>query len=288
MAEVLAQCKKISSIAIYAMRQRLQSPRVICVMVLLTLFVWDEVSAVGEYAGNMGVRVNALLYPFFSADCLNQLVVFSAVLACFVDAPFIGRTQPYIIIRSKRITWIMGQILHIIIFCALFFAIVMLLSVIVLLPNGTLATDGWGQVVTSIAKYGAGEEFFTLIFSRNITQYFSPIEAFVLCFALNWGMAAFLGVLMFAVSMCSSRKIAVILGGAIVYFDLMVYNNYSFSFRYFSPLSVSRISELDLEGISKSPDLWYPFVLYGVGIAVMSVITILSGKRKPVEITAEL
>ena len=133
----------------------------------------------------------------------------------------------------------------------------------------------------------AEREYITLYFSRNITEYFSPIGAFALNFTLNWGMAAFLGTIMFAVSMCANRMIAVVLGGGIVYFDLMVLNTYAYTFRYFSPLSVSRISELDIARVSNSPDLWYPFALYGIGIVLMSILTILSGRKKPVEITAE-
>lgn len=286
--ELLARVKKIVNIACFSIRQRIDNPRIICLFVLLTIYIWNNMLAVNDVANSLDMRVNLLIFPFFSSHVIKQLVLYACIVFLFSDAPFINETQPYVIIRSRRTTWALGQILHIILFSGMFFAALMLVSVLVLLPNGSLLTDGWGQVVNTLHYTNIGEQF-GLSFSLygNVLNRYTPFEAFVFCFLLNWCMTSFIGVLIFAVNLIANQVVGPIIAGAVVLLDILVFNSFD-GMEYISPLSLSRLSNLDRSGIGKEPSITYAFCFFLTAIAILSAISVILSKKRSMEIMPEL
>ncbi|WP_455716532.1 hypothetical protein [Anaerosporobacter sp.] len=281
--------KKIFCIAIYSIRQWLTNPRIICLFVLMSLFVWNDIQVIGELTVKTGIRTNPLISPFFSNDPIKQLILLAGIVFLFSDAPFINKNQPYIIIRSKRVPWVLGQILYIAMASAIYFLFLMLVSILVLLPHATFATNGWGKIVQTLAQTNAGAQI-NLQFgiSKEIITFYSPWEAFGLSFLLNWGVACFLGLILFVINLKFNRMLGLVAGGVILFFDLLVTNMLSPSFYHISPVSLSRLSVLDPMGVSLFPNLTYPFVFFGVSIVILSILLVVSIKKTTIEITSEL
>ncbi|MGB8455954.1 MAG: hypothetical protein WCD89_27020 [Anaerocolumna sp.] len=281
--------KKIFSIAMYSIRQWVTDPRIISLFVLMSMFVWNDFEVIGDLTGRTGIKTNPLIFPFFSNDPVKQLILLAGIVFLFSDAPFINKNQPYIIIRSKRIPWVLGQILYIIMASAIYFLFLMLISILVLLPYGTFATDGWGKIINTLAQTDAGRQI-NLQFgiTKEITTFYSPWEAFGLSFLLNWGVACFLGLLMFVINLKFNRMLGLVVGGVILSFDLLVTNALPPAFYHFSPVSLSRLGVLDPMGVSMFPNMTYPFVFFSVSIVVISVLLVVSIKKISIEITPEL
>lgn len=280
--------RKIFIIAMYSVCQRIINPRVICLFILHTVFVWSNLSVIGTFTDMVGVRVNPLLYPFLSSDPVKQLIMFAGIVFLYSDAPFIDKSQPYVIMRSKRTVWGLGQILHVIMFSAFYFFILMCVSVFVVLPNATFATDGWGKVVNTLAQTNAASQI-NLQFgvSDKVISLYSPFKAFVLCFLLNWGMASFLGLLIFALNLNFGKMIGMAISSTVLLLDLLVINSLPHSYLKFSPLSLSRLSVLDPQRISIYPSAAYALCFYVIGIVIFSTCIIASVKRKAIEISSE-
>lgn len=279
---------KTFTIAVYSVRQRIVNPRVICLFVLHMVFIWSNLSVIGTFTDMVGVRVNPLLYPFFSSDPVKQLIVFAGIVFLYSDAPFIDKIQPYVVIRCKRNVWVLGQILHVIMFSAFYFLILMGVSVFIVLPNASFATDGWGKVANTLAQTNAASQInLQFDISDKIISLYSPFEAFVICFLLNWGMASFLGLLIFAINLNFGKMIGIAISGAVLLLDLLVINSLPHSYFKFSPLSLSRLSILDPQGISIYPGVTYAFSFYSIGIVIFSVYIIASIKRQAIEISSE-
>ena len=222
---------KTFTIAVYSVRQRIVNPRVICLFVLHMVFIWSNLSVIGTFTDMVGVRVNPLLYPFFSSDPVKQLIVFAGIVFLYSDAPFIDKIQPYVVIRCKRNVWVLGQILHVIMFSAFYFLILMGVSVFIVLPNASFATDGWGKVANTLAQTNAASQInLQFDISDKIISLYSPFEAFVICFLLNWGMASFLGLLIFAINLNFGKMIGIAISGAVLLLDLLVINSLPHSY----------------------------------------------------------
>lgn len=280
--------KKAFRIAMYSVRQRMTDPRVACLFALMITYLWNDLAAIGQLTKATGIRTNPLLFPFFSSDPVKQLILLAGIIFLFADAPFINKAQPYIFIRSKRLPWLLGQILYILMASALYFLILMSASILFLLPNATFATNGWGKIVNTLAQTNAAAQI-QLQFgvSEKITTYYTPFQAFGLCFLLNWGCASFLGLTMFLLNLRTNRRLGLVAGAIILFYDLLTINALPWLTR-FSPVTLSRLTMLDPLGVSRYPHISYPFIVYGVSIVALSIGLVLSFRTTPIEITAEL
>lgn len=281
--------KKMFRIAMYSIRQWATDPRIISLFVLMSMFVWNDFEVIGDLTGRTGIKTTPLIFPFFSSDPVKQLILLAGIVFLFSDAPFINKNQPYIIIRSKRIPWVLGQILYIVMASAIYFLILMCVSVLVLLPYATFATNGWGKIVNTLAQTDAGAQIHLQFgVTKEIITFYSPFEAFGLSFLLNWGVGCFLGLIMFVINLKFNRRLGLVVAGVILFFDILVTNALSGTFYHFSPVSLSRLSVLDPMGISLFPNLTYPFVFFSVSIVVLSALLVVSIKKISIEITPEL
>ena len=281
--------KRIFCIAIYSIRQWVTDPRIISLFVLMSMFVWNDFEVIGDLTGRTGIKTNPLIFPFFSSNPVKQLILLAGIVFLFSDAPFINKNQPYIIIRSKRIPWVLGQILYIVMASAIYFLFLMLVSILVLLPHATFATDGWGKIIRTLAQTDVGAQIkLQFGITKEITTFYSPLEAFGLSFLLNWGVACFLGLILFVINLKFNRMLGLVVGGVILSFDLLVTNALPPAFYHFSPVSLSRLSVLDPMGVSMFPNLTYPFVFFSVSIVVLSALLVVSIKKISIEITPEL
>lgn len=281
--------KKIFCIAMYSIRQWITNPRIICLFVMMSAFVWNDLEVIGDLTVRTGIKTNPLIFPFFSSDPVKQLILLAGIVFLFSDAPFINKNQPYIIIRSKRIPWVLGQILYIVMASAIYFLFLMLVSIVVLLPYATFATNGWGKIIHTLAQTDVGAQIkLQFGITKEITTFYSPLEAFGLSFLLNWGVACFLGLILFVINLNFNRMLGLVAGGVILFLDLLVTNMLPPTFYHFSPVSLSRLSVLDPMGVSLFPNLTYPFVFFSVSIVVLSALLVVSIKKISIEITPEL
>ena len=289
MHKLLYNMKKTYSIAIYSVRQRITSPRAIFIFVLLAIFLYEKLSPIFTVIEETGVKTNPLIFPFLSNDELLQKIIYAGVVFIFSDAPFINSSQPYVIIRSNRTIWVLGQLLHIVMFSAIFFLAIMTLSVLYLLPNSSFQTDGWGILVNTLSQsyagYYAGLEFFI---EEKIMYYYSPFGAFSLCFLLNWGIMVFMGMLIFVINLVSNKLLGSVVAAIVIAFDLFVYNSLPYFYYHFSPLSLTRLSTLDPMGISDYPTPEYAFYFCIISITILSLLSVVLIKNTSIDVKTEL
>lgn len=280
--------KKIFTIAIYSIRQWKADLRILLLFLCMVMFIWNDLSVVSSFASRMDMNTNPVYFPFYSSDIIKQLILLAGIIFLFSNVPFINKNQPYVIIRSKRLFWVLGQILYIIMASGIYYITLIGASIIVLLPNITFATDGWGKIINTLAQTNTGE-LIKLQFgiSEKIVTSYSPFQALGLSFLLNWGMASFMGLLMFAFSLKFNRKIGLFAGSMLLFFDLLVINGLPYKFYCLSPVTFSRLAMLDPTGVSMLPKLTYPFIFFGIGIILLSVISVVSIRNKPIKITPE-
>ena len=175
------RCRSVLAIAMYSVRQRIVSPRVICLLIVMTVYIASRLSFVEEAVRITGLRTNPMIFTFITSDVICALIIFSGVVFLYADAPFIDRSQPYVIIRSNRFLWAAGQIIHVIAFSAVYFLALNLITAALLLPHGTLATDGWGKLINTLSLNDLGLGMYFDIPSSTVNLY-SPLSAFLIAY----------------------------------------------------------------------------------------------------------
>ena len=161
----------------------------------------------------MGISVSFVESFLFAAVYGWDRILFS-------DVPFMQNKNMYQVIRTGRMRWAAGQI------SVIFAQAFLLMAVNALFPMLLLAgsceyTLEWGKLYHTLALTGGSEAYRLLFaFSYEAMQRFSPLELLGLTVLIGTLVIAFVGLLMFAVSLYINRSVAVTLAFLMV---VMIY-----------------------------------------------------------------
>lgn len=270
-------------------RRWFNNPRIFILAALLFILIWEFVYPIVNFSNAVGYRVSPWIFPFLSNNAYTQRIMMFGIIFLFCDAPFTHEGQPYVIVRSGRVHWALGQLLYIIMSTVLYFFFINILIWLILLPNLVL-TDGWGKVLSTLAQTTAGQEFDIGLPIADIIQLaYTPVQAFFASFFLECLVGIILGFIVFIINLYFNRKaLGAAAGAAIVLLDSVIYNDMSDFMFHFSPISMARLSILDTTGFGMRPTLVYA-ILFCIGvIIVLAVIAVLSVRRHEIWISRQI
>jgi len=270
------------SIATNNIRKWSANPRIYVLLILMVMFSCHYVSPYVSVAKTLGYRVTPWIFPHMVNYFILQRFIMLGLVLLFCDAPFMDNTQPYVIIRSKKTTWAIGQIIYIALATAIYLITLICLCLIILLPT-MYFSDGWGKILTTLANSNAGSKFGINYISYNIISSFNPIQAMIFSLILEWLVGILLGLVMFATNMYFKRGVGAIVAIAIVMFDSFVGAG-SVYVSKLSPVSFPRLGIIDSSGISSKPSPAYICMFFIISIAVLIFMSIRSIKRKSLEV----
>lgn len=265
------------------------NPRIYILVALLFILLWEYVHPIVSFSNAVEYRVSPWIFPFLSNHGYTQRIMMFGIIFLLCDAPFAHEGQPYLMIRSGRIHWVLGQLLYIMLSAAIYFFFINILIWLILFPNLVL-TDDWGKVLRTLAQTTAGQEFHIgLPVSHNIQLTYTPIQAFWTSFLLEWLVGIILGLIIFIVNLHFNRRaLGAAVGAAIVLLDIVIYNDMSDFIYHFSPVSMARLVILDSTGLSMRPTLFYAFSFCIGLIIVLAVIAILSVRKREIRISRQM
>src|SRR5699024_10050642 len=162
------------------------------------------------------------------------------IILLFSDAPFADRHMPFLIIRSGRRNWIIGQLLYIVVASFVFTIFILFISVLVLIPNVQLSTD-WGIILKSLAVNTEIIPSVTIFPDERILTIFSVLEAMLISFGLFWLVSIFIGVLIFCFNIVVGKMSGLVASGVFIFisFFSIVHGRLILGdwISYFSPIS---------------------------------------------------
>ncbi|CAH1215441.1 hypothetical protein PAECIP111893_03971 [Paenibacillus plantiphilus] len=276
------------SIAGNQIRRWFTNPRIYILVALLIILMWTYIGPIIQFSHASGYRVSSWLFPFLSNFAYTQMFMLFGVVLLFCDAPFVNEGQPYLLIRSGRIHWALGQILYISLSTAIYCLFIAAVSMLLLIPNMFVSPE-WGKVLRTLAQTNAGQEFnVRLPISFNLQSSYTPIQAISLSLLLEWCVGMIIGLVIFIMNTFFKRAIGAIIGAAIILFDFAIFNNLSHYFYNFSPVSMARLTILDPSGLSLRPTPMYAIVFLFSSIIVLSIIAVLSVRKRDIEISPQI
>lgn len=276
--------QKSFSISINNMRKWTSNPRIYILAALLFLMLWNFISPISAFARSVNCRVAPWLLPYLSNWYISQMLMMLGIVFLFCDAPFMDEGQPYLLVRSGRIPWGLGQVIYIMLGTAVYLLFITIISILILSPNLFLS-NGWGKVLGTLAQPNAGLQYeINLPIIYNIQLQYTPIKAFILSFLLEWCTGTMIGLVMFITNIYLKRSIGAIVGSAIVLFDFVVANSLPYYYYHFSPSSMARLTILDPTGMSPRPTNLYAYIFFTIGIIVLSIIAVISVRKRQIQV----
>lgn len=258
-----------SYVCLQNFRKWLVDYRVWIIAILLFMFTQIFTKEIIEFSKAINIEVTPWIFPFLFTQKFVKLLFFFPLILLFCDAPFIDDNQAYVIARSGRIPWSLGQIAYIIIASGIYFLFLLFLTIIINIAHIQF-TSSWGKVLGTLANTNASSviELKTFV-SRNILYYFTPLQAMWFTFFLSWLVGIVLGLVINVInSLSNTRMWGVLTASFLLVLDAAV-TGYSSIYR-FSPVSWSNLDRIDINGTTQMPSISYIYI--GLAILIIGLI----------------
>ncbi|MGL5694186.1 MAG: hypothetical protein ACRCXA_08915 [Peptostreptococcaceae bacterium] len=269
----------IYSIAKYNFKKLFSNPRTYILICLQFIYLWYLIDPIIKLSTSIGVRVTPWIFPHITSHMISQMILMLGIIVLFADSPFMDEDYNYIVIRSGKEKWVLGQLLYMVLATIGYFLVLFLITVLLTLPNIFLSFE-WGKLMNTLANTNAGEGF-DLVINLRILLLHSPVKATLISFLLCCGSGIIIAVTIFIINLKNTKSMGVVVGTFIVLLDRAIFYNFpNFRFAFLSPVSLSRISDLTISKEGISPTITYAFIFEAMAILLVSIIAILMVRKK--------
>ncbi len=227
----MGNCRSALAIAAINFRHWLKDIRVRFIFIFLAYILFNRLRPLTQYGLDSGISctpwlMSYLFYsPMISINSMKMLL-YVGMLLILCDAPFFYPAMPYMVIRSRRNGWCLGECLYIVLAAFTYTLFIQLMCVIVIHPVMNLNGE-WGEVIKNMI-YGSAEhtvrelnhlyEHYDLPVMAVIYLY--PRSVGLYTFLTVWGACTFLGLLMYLVSLIKRNVIwGVACAGVFIFID---------------------------------------------------------------------
>lgn len=279
--------KTVFSIAAQNFRKWTTDYRIWVIAVLLAVMTFLFADDVRRYAAALGSDVSIWTFPFLYVGRYMRLVFTLPVVLMFCNAPFVDKNQTFVMTRTTRVKWLCGQILYIILAAAVYYAFILLLSIISTVFIAEISPD-WGRTFYSIANGGVEipQGGSRVEIPKIIVEYFTPLQASFFTFLLSWLGAVFLGMIIFFFNLVTqSRNTGIVVSFAFVVWSFMVKDTFGLGrYRKLSPLSWNTLDNIDVGGLTRYPTFEYCVTVLSVSILLLIAGSIIFGRKKSLDL----
>ena len=256
--------------------------RMYVVLAAVLVFTYIRTDPIRASAKEMGLSVTPYFFAFQMADSITRLMFYFGLILLLCDAPFTDSQQMFVLARTGRRKWFLGQILYIFLASAVFFLLVAAASVILFIPY-VAPSMKWGTVF----RICAGNNALTGNFiPEGVLDTCTPLQACLLAFVVNTGIGTLLGLLIFFGNLFQSR----IFGPAMAMAWVLVSNISSWAnnplMRRLSPVSWAGLTMFTDPGSGIS--YGYAAAFIAGGCLLLSVLILIRSKRYTIEVLEEL
>ena len=271
----------------FSLRLWATNARVYVLAILLILLVNELLTPVRVMAQANSVSISSWIFPFLMTNPFHAVLFFVGIILLFCDAPFLTTIQPLLLIRTKRSTWLLGQVLYIMIGTAIYFLYLYVLSLILVAPELVFSKQ-WGVTLQTLAQTDIGREYSVrILVPYNLLSTFSPMQCLGLSFLLLWLTGVFLGMLVLFINLSTSRALGPIIAAFLNLFSIFAINGSGYFLLYISPVTWAGMRYLDFAGSSAYPSLSYVLVGLGSLNIILLVGCILGMKKHVIEVQLE-
>lgn len=246
---------------LHNLRRLMATPRAWAVLIMLLLFLDNQLAPVRQMLRAEGMRVSLpgmLMYLLNDA----QVMLMSGLLLLMLlfDVPMTDETQRYIITRTGRGAWARGNVLYILLAVFAYSALTCLGVLILLLPYLDWS-GGWGSGLVAFVEEGAYEVYDSMLnYDPWLMRVYTPLGGGLLAMALHFLGLSMLGLLMCTANVAFNTRLGFLLAAAPLMLDSVADEYLPIKALYALPLSLSRLSSLDYGDEMGRPNMLYGFL----------------------------
>lgn len=182
-------------------RKWLSSPKIYVTYAFLLLYFCRNMVSLRQVCIDTGVPVTPWLLPFlFSGNDFPALMIWLTVAFFMSNAPFEDDQKMFLISRSGKRKWCLGQLFYIAASSLVLVVSTWLIMLIYVFPHISLELS-WGKVLNTLAQTDLSDYYNTLEIAYDVLLDNEPLSAFLWSFLLFWLVCIFMGVLSFCLNL---------------------------------------------------------------------------------------
>lgn len=270
-------------ICIQNMRKWIGNSRIILSLIVIFLFTYLYTKGLWKISDYTGEKLSPYIFPFLTTYRYMKILYLFPVIMIFSDAPFIDSNQQFVMVRSGRLSWGIGQMLYIVVgsFCYTMF---MLLSSIIVNIGHIQLDTSWGKglilAATTNLTSALGIQYDTVKVTGSIVRYYTPAQAMLWSFVFLWMICTILGLIIYDLNILfKSNAVGVLVTGFMVFFTAIV--DEVQQFMWFSPVTWSSLNNIDVAKTTSLPSFYFVLYMYSGAIVILFIMgALLSRSRR--------
>lgn len=270
-----------------------KNDRILVLLILTAMLICIYIGKLPVYALTHNEKNTLFLMPLLFTEAINangllKVLLFFGTILLFCNAPFLDEHKYFLILRSRRSGWWMGEVLYVIAGSFAYVLEIFLISILLALPAASIG-QGWGESV--MTAFDASLETYLQIFTGislppELIMNVTPEIAIWYTFFVSWLVMVLLGLLIYCINLYSGKSwpgvavaVFLVVLDPVLQYTQTTYNAFDL---LLSPVSWSSIENLQkYSGIGM---LTVPYViLAGWGLAAL-LILLIARKSKRMDI----
>lgn len=241
-----------------------------------------------------GVKCTPWLFPFIHTNVSTNILYFALIAVVYSNAPFEDSNTQFVITRTGKRNWIVGQIVYVYISAFIITLFYIIVPVLIIFSNMDFSFE-WGKLLMLLGNENSFIEIIRkynveLIFYPDvlILERYSPIVFMLIYTAMFWLTTVFSIMVIMTFNIVVKKTAGIIADGfliamtyVILYFGTLMISPKIY---YFSPLAWVNIHNVDWLNLGTIQSPAYSFAALIIGIIIMTVVSITVFCKKDVYI----
>lgn len=172
------------------------TPHYVVALIYVFLYSYNRIYGLADYAASLGSAISPWVLPFMPCMGSSFLPFMLGYVLLVSDVPFRTRQQGFVIQRTGKQMWMVGQLLYILLVSISFTLMMWVLSWIWLIPELKWSGE-WSPVLRTAAMNGVPRIFRVYMeFPYTLIKNTNPITVTLWCIATMAAVCFLLGVVM--------------------------------------------------------------------------------------------
>lgn len=256
--------------------------RLYVVIASVLVFTYMRTDPIRSFAAAKGLSVTPYFFAFQFSDGITNMLFYFGLVLLLCNAPFTDSQQMFVLMRTGRRRWFIGQLLYMFLANICYFLFIAIASILMFIPYINISND-WGTILKLCAENLSLVG--TAMDSQIITSY-TPIQACMITFIVNVGIGTLISLCIFYGNMFKSR----IYGSAIAV-AWIVFSNVVKVLGWDNLIVLSPISWANIVIFTKkSSGITYAYVtiFLFVGIALLTGLILHKSKKYTIDALEEI
>ncbi|MBQ7432882.1 MAG: hypothetical protein IJV50_05405 [Lachnospiraceae bacterium] len=267
-----------------------KNDRILVLLVLSALLICVYIGKLPVYAVVHHQKNTLFLLPLLFADAMNangllKVLLFFGTIFLFCNAPFLDEHKYFLILRSHRSGWWLGEVLYVIAGSFCYMLELFVISTLIALPCASIG-QGWGESIMT-AFDSPPDVYLQIVTGISLPPVLllntTPETAIWYTFLVSWLVMVLLGLLIYCINLYSGKSwpgvavaVFLVLLDPVLRYTQTSYNMFDL---LLSPVSWSSIE--NVQKYSGVGMLTIPYIVAaGLGLSALLIFLIARKSRK--------